>query len=85
MRSKREKNQKKEIKSEDREKEKTVDTSRQKKLDKVISFDVYFQKLMRDRPHVLIHHKAPMRKFAEQKGLKDAATEAEFEEAFKLY
>ncbi len=49
-----------------------------------ISFDVYFQKLLKVRKSVLAHHKAPMMKYAEQKGALKAS-EAEFDEIFKNY
>lgn len=49
-----------------------------------LDFDLYFQKLMTKSLNVLPHHKAPMRKFAESKGL-TKATERQFDEVFKNY
>jgi len=49
-----------------------------------ISFDAYFQMLMSTEDRILVHHKAPMRRYAEQKGLEDA-TKEEFDKIFKLY
>lgn len=53
-------------------------------LEKVMSFDAYFSKMRSKNPQVLLHHKAPMRKYAEQKGLV-TAKESEFDEAFERY
>lgn len=50
-----------------------------------MSFDVYFQGLMQSkRGSILPHHKAPMRKYAENAGLTQA-TKEEFDEVFRLY
>lgn len=51
---------------------------------RVLSFDVYFQGLMKKNPKVYAHHKAPMRTYAESKGL-SVATEEEFDRIFRLY
>jgi hypothetical protein len=50
----------------------------------VLEFDLYFQKLISKDDKIYPHHKAPMRCFAESKGLMKA-TEAEFDEIFKNY
>lgn len=50
-----------------------------------MTFDVYFQKLMRIGSNIYLHHKAPMRQYAESKGLIGAVTEAEFDDAFRDY
>ena len=63
---------------------KTAAPSR-KKAELLISFDAYFMKLMRMNPKILPHHKAPMRKYAESKGLKGAAKEEDYEKIFKSY
>lgn len=56
-----------------------------KKLEKrVLSFDLYFQSLMTKNPKVYAHHKAPMKKFAEQNGLLEASEE-DFDKLFKAY
>lgn len=51
---------------------------------RVMSFDVYFCKMQAKNKKVQAHHKAPMRCFAEQRGLKDA-TEEQFDEIFRSY
>ena len=51
---------------------------------RVMSFDAYFQKVMSKNSKVYGHHKAPMRHFAEQRGLADA-TEEQFDEIFRSY
>ena len=54
-------------------------------LQAIVSFDVYFQGLMREkRGQVLAHHKAPMRKYAENLGLTHG-TKEQFDDLFKLY
>lgn len=52
-------------------------------LKPVMNFDAYFQSLMSEKK-VQIHHKAPMRKFAQKAGI-DNGTKAEFDKVFKLY
>lgn len=54
------------------------------KAEVVMEFDLYFQKLIAKGDRIYPHHKAPMRCFAESKGLK-RATEAQFDEIFKNY
>lgn len=49
-----------------------------------MSFDVYFSKMQAQNPRVYKHHKAPMRQFAEARGLTDA-TEEQFDEIFRSY
>ena len=51
---------------------------------RVMSFDVYFQGLMKKNSKILVHHKAPMRKYAELKGLKEGSEE-QFDRIFRLY
>ena len=51
---------------------------------RIISFDLYFQSLMKREPRILAHHKAPMRKYAEGKKVLEA-TQEEFDELFKFY
>lgn len=51
----------------------------------ILSFDAYFSGLMVEkRGFIFPHHKAPMRKYAESKGIIDG-TKAEFDELFKVY
>jgi hypothetical protein len=50
----------------------------------LISFDVYFQKLLVKGKNVFPHHKAPMLKYAESKGFLKASEE-QFDEIFKDY
>ena len=52
---------------------------------KKVSFDAYFQLLMRQHLEILKHHKEPMKKFAQAKGLKEEHTIDEFEKIFKKY
>jgi len=59
-------------------------TSEKKKDEQLINFDLYFQLLMKREPRILAHHKAPMRKFAEQNKITEATIE-EFDKVFKLY
>jgi hypothetical protein len=51
----------------------------------LISFDAYFSKMMKEKSHVLLHHKAPMREFARAKGLKDTASIEDFDRIFEQY
>lgn len=51
---------------------------------RVISFDVYFQGLMQFESRIQPHHKAPMKKYAEQNGLLKG-TKEEFDRIFRLY
>ena len=48
-----------------------------------MTFDVYFQILLKDRK-VLSHHKPPMRLYAEAQQMK-SATRTEFDKLFKSY
>ena len=50
----------------------------------LISFDVYFQRLMKQSPGIFPHHKAPMRSYADSKGLKEA-TKDDFDRIFRMY
>ena len=64
---------------------KKVDIAPSRKIEKpIISFDVYFQILMRKNARILAHHKAPMRNYAESNGLKKA-TKEDFDRIFRLY
>lgn len=49
-----------------------------------MSFDTYFQKLLSNNPNVLPHHKAAMKKYAEQHEIQ-ALDEQGFDEVFKNY
>ncbi len=50
-----------------------------------ISFDAYFSALLKEKAgFILPHHKAPMRRYAADKGLTDG-TKEEFDKLFKLY
>ena len=51
----------------------------------MITFEAYFQMLMKDHTRVLAHHKLPMKKFATKNGIIEKATKEEFEELFKKY
>ncbi len=53
-------------------------------LESVIAFDVYFIMLLKKNSKILPHHKAPMRKYAEVRGLKEA-TKTQFDHVFKSY
>ena len=55
------------------------------KVSPVMSFDVYFQVLMKEHVHIKPHHKAPMRKFAHKRGLGDSATKKQYDEIFRNY
>ena len=75
----------KKVKKEEYKKEEAVVQNKPKRGHKrILSFDVYFQTLMRKDSKVQSHHKAPMRKYAEAKGLIEA-TEEEFDRIFRLY
>lgn len=75
----REKIAKLEVKS---SKEDSVSEERENK--RIISFDLYFQLLMKKGRKIYPHHKAPMLKYAEQAGLVEA-TEEEFDSIFRNY
>jgi hypothetical protein len=77
-----EKNKRNDLQSEDRES--PSNSSVAAREPHVISFDVYFRKVQSRNPRVYDHHKAPMKRFAEQRGLNDA-TEEKFDEIFKSY
>ena len=64
--------------------EKPVTLTTRKIVERVISFDAYFQLMMKKSSSIAPHHKAPMRKYAESKGLKEA-TEKEFNRVFRIY
>ncbi len=85
----REKKTKKAIQLDNKEEKNVVDkrpaAPSRKKLRKLITFDAYFMKLVRNDPKILPHHKAPMRQYAESKGLEGAATEEDFKLAFERY
>lgn len=49
----------------------------------LLSFDVYFQGLIQ-KNKALSHHKAPMRKYAEDLGVEEG-TKEEFDSIFKRY
>lgn len=55
-----------------------------KVVERTMTFDVYFQGLIKTKSSILAHHKAPMKSFAEAKGLKEASKE-EFDKLFENY
>lgn len=56
-----------------------------KKLQEVMNFDAYFQHLMGSSAgKIQLHHKAPMRQFAEAHKLVNG-TKEEFDKVFRLY
>lgn len=55
-----------------------------KKQEAKISFDLYFQQLVK-LGKAQKHHKLPMKSFAVQNGVGKEATKNKFEEVFKLY
>lgn len=77
-----EKSKKNDLQSDDREFPSKVSVS--SKEPRVMNFDVYFMKVMKMNPKVQKHHKAPMKKFAEQRGLLNG-TEEQFDEIFRSY
>lgn len=77
-----EKNKRNDLQSEDREIPNKASVSDEEP--RVMSFDVYFLKLMAVDNKVHNHHKAPMKSFAEQKGLM-TGTEEQFDEIFGSY
>jgi len=73
------------LKEEQQKQNRKIDVAPSKRVEKTtISFDTYFQILMKLKPGILAHHKAPMRNYAESKGLK-RATREEFDQIFRLY
>jgi len=50
----------------------------------VISFDMYFRKMLVTREGTHQHHKLPMKQYAEANGLVEA-TEEQFEQIFRSY
>lgn len=78
----REKSKINDLQSKDREFPEKASVSIQEPI--VISFDEYFRKALALNPEVHNHHKAPMRSFAEQRGL-EVGTEKQFDEIFKSY
>ena len=76
------KNKKYELKSEKNEEQ--IGSQKTKKVKSLMSFDVYFSLLMKTRPEVMKHHKAPMRLFAEKNGLTNGTLE-DFEKLFSSY
>ncbi len=74
----REKSKRNDLQSEDRELPELVAQE-----PRVMSFDVYFSKLVATG-RVQSHHKAPMRSYAEQRGVTEA-TDQRFEEIFRSY
>lgn len=55
-----------------------------KLIKREMSFDVYFQGLLKKNSKIQPHHKAAMKKYAETKGFK-VATEEEFDRIMRLY
>ena len=68
------------------EKEEVIEAPRPSRKRKiaVVSFDAYFQSLVKEKKSIQKHHKAPMRKYAESKGVLEA-TKEEFDRLFRLY
>lgn len=73
-----------ELDSKEIETEQEISTEDVPKVNPLMSFDAYFSKLMRTKG-MMLHHKAPMRNYAEAQGLKDLATEAAFDAVFERY
>lgn len=66
-------------------KKKSIESEDKRELKIVLSFDLYFVGLMAEkRGLILPHHKAPMKKYAEAKGIIQG-TKEEFDELFKVY
>ena len=78
----REKSKRNDLQSEDREIPGNSSVAAQGP--RVMSFDVYFRKMQARDPKIHAHHKAPMKRFAEQRGL-EKATEEKFDEIFRSY
>lgn len=78
----REKSKKNDLQSEDKEFPEKGSVAEQEP--RVMSFDVYFLMMKAKDRKVQAHHKAPMKRFAEQRGLQDA-TEEQFDEIFRSY
>lgn len=55
-----------------------------KKKVRVLSFDAYFQLLLKEKKSIQKHHKAAMRKYAELRGISEASKE-EFDRVFRIY
>lgn len=56
-----------------------------RKIEKpLLNFDVYFSLLMKENKKIFLHHKAPMRNYAKQKGLINA-TKEDFDKIFIHY
>lgn len=79
-----EKNQKIELRLQNREDTQEVDEAQPTRVKNSMSFDLYFQKLMAKDRKIMPHHKAAMRKYAENKG-KVEADEKEFDDIFRVY
>lgn len=77
----REKSKKNDLQSEDKE---LPEGSVAEQGLRVMSFDVYFRKMQAMDPKIHAHHKAPMKRFAEQNGLQEA-TEEQFAKIFRSY
>lgn len=71
------------VKSEERKEENVTPRPKSAPVERVISFDAYFN-LLKAQGKAYAHHKAPMRKHAESNGLKEG-TLPEFEKLFKSY
>lgn len=71
--------------SEEKKSKKRVESENKTDSRPVMSFDAYFQSLMREKlGFILPHHKAPMRRYAADAGLLEASKE-DFDKLFKLY
>lgn len=73
----------KKLKKVDLEADKLMKEVQAKESEEKMTFDVYFQILLKERK-VLAHHKPPMRNHAEA-NKKSSATRIEFDELFKSY
>lgn len=66
------------------EEKESTQKSKKTKVQRIMTFDVYFQGLLRRNNKIAPHHKAPMRAYAEGKGLITGTLE-EFDKIFSGY
>jgi hypothetical protein len=59
-------------------------TSEEVETEELISFDAFFQSLLR-QGKVLEHHKVPMRKYVESQGIMNEVSKEKFEQILKTY
>ncbi|NIU02215.1 MAG: hypothetical protein GWN01_15335 [Nitrosopumilaceae archaeon] len=77
---KKEKKKKDELKSEKKSKR----SHNNREVEPVISFDAFFNKMVKNRSDVHPHHKAPMQAFASKRGML-SATEKDYKKLFSSY